>query len=232
MRLHLRALCWLASVGHFAPLAACVAGITLSGPALAKKPKHDYVLAQGYASTTPVAQAKVQRVLVNPFGEVDGFLLDGNVLVTFPAHMAAELIAVAKIGELVAVHGIRSASGQIKGLVIRNLATNQVVTEHPPAFTDRKMPKHLRAIGLKELSAQGRIVALRHGKKGEVNGVVLEDGTSVRFAKEALWTAAPLLQIGQGIAVSGYGTETTHGRGIEATALGKQGEMLQPIYRK
>jgi len=223
---------WLLSIGRLATVAACIVTIALPAPAHAKKPKHDYILAQGYANTAPVAQAKVQRLLVNPFGEVDGLLLDGNVLVTFPPHMAAELIAVAKTGDQVAVHGIPAARGQFKGLVIRNVATNQVVTEHPPAFTDRKMPKHLRAIGLKELSAQGGIVALRHGKRGEVNGVVLEDGTSVRFAKEAVWTAAPLLQIGQAIAVTGYGTETAHGRGIEATALGKQGETPRPIYRR
>lgn len=207
------------------------AALSLTSTAEAKK-KHDYLIDAQLMQTAPMTQGRVERILVNPFGEVDGLLLDNQRLVTFPPHMAMALTSVVKRGDEVAVHGVPTAGQQVKGLVIRHVASNQSVIEQPKDKGIRKMPKHIRAIGLKEMTASGRIVALRHGKHGEVHGVVLEDGTSVRFAKEAAWTAGSLLQVGQTISVVGYGTETPHGRGIEATALGRQGETPQPIYRR
>lgn len=210
-----------------------VIGAASAVPADAKKGKHHEWLHLAQATQlAPTSTGRVTRVLVNPFGEVDGLLLDNGSLVTFPGHMATELAALVKPGEEVAVHGVPTAGQQIKGLVIRNVATGQTVMDQPKQKGIPKMPKHIRAMGLKDMTANGRIVALRHGKHGELHGVVLEDGTSVRFAKEAAWTAAPLLQLGQTISVTGYGSATPHGRGIEATALGRQDEPQQPIYRR
>ncbi len=210
-----------------------IAVFALAAPAEAKKPKqHELMILAQHTQSAPTATGRVMRLLVNPFGEVDGLLLDGGRLVTFPPHMATALAALVKPGVEVAVHGVPTAGQQIKGLVIRNVATGQMVLDQPAHKGIPKMPKHIRALGLKELTASGRIVAMRHGKHGELNGVVLEDGTSVRFAKEAARSSIAILTIGQAISVGGFGTETPHGRGMEATALGKQGETPAPLYRK
>lgn len=197
-----------------------------------KGKKDDFFLAQTYLNAPPSAQATVSRLLVNPFGEVDGVLLDTGTLVTFPPHMSEQLAAAVKSGDAVDVKGYPEMPGQIKGYVITNSRTNQSVMVHPKPPAGMKPPPHLRGIGLKEMSAQGEIRHLRHGGKGEINGVILADGTIVRFPREVSYRFGHLFRVGQGIAASGYGTQNQHGRAFEATALGPLGQPPQAIYQR
>ncbi|MBI3057443.1 MAG: hypothetical protein HYY77_25860, partial [Betaproteobacteria bacterium] len=56
----------------------------------------EYLRAQAYANTPPAAQATASRLLINPFGEVDGVLLDTGTIVTFPPHMGGQIAAAIK----------------------------------------------------------------------------------------------------------------------------------------
>jgi hypothetical protein len=47
-----------------------------------------------------------------------------------------------------------------------------------PSKGAMKMPKHLQSVGLLAMSAQGKISHLHYGKHGEINEVILSDGTS------------------------------------------------------
>ena len=216
---------------RFVPVAVALVAVLASPPLLAQKskpkpPSPGYA----YASATPIAQGSVTRFVVNPFGEVDGLLLDNGTLVTFPPHMMNELTAAIAPGDTVAVKGFQEGPAQIKGLVLTNVRSNQSVMEHPPADFGRKLPPHLRAVGLKEMNADGVIRYLKLGRRGEIKAIVLEDGSTVRLPREAAWQMASTLQIGQAITVTGYGTVSQFGRGIEATAIGPRGQTPQPLY--
>jgi hypothetical protein len=65
-----------------------------------------------------------------------------------------------------------------------------------------------------------------------VNGVILADGTIVRFPREVSWRFMQLFRVGQSIAATGYGTENAHGRAFEVTALGPLGQPPQPVYAR
>lgn len=192
----------------------------------------EFLRAQAYANTAPAAQATVSRLLINPFGEVDGLLLDSGTIVTFPPHMGERLAAAIRPGDPVTVKGYPEAPTQIKGYVITNTRSNQTVMTLPKPPAGAKMPPHLRGAGLKEMSAEGTVRQLRYGRHGEVNGVVLADGTIVRVSREASFQVATLLRPGQAIVASGYGTQNEFGRAFEATALGPQGQPAQPLYRR
>lgn len=207
----------------------------IDGSAHAKKDKgkkDDFLMAQAYVNAPPAAQAKVSRLLVNPFGEVDGVLLDSGALVTFPPHMGEQLAAAVKPGDMVDVKGYPEMPGQIKAYVITNSSTSQAVMVHPKPHAGMKPPPHLRGVGLKEMSAQGEIRHLRYGGKGEINGAILADGTIVRFPRDAAYRFGSLFRVGQGIVASGYGTQNQHGRALEATALGPVGQAPQAIYQR
>jgi hypothetical protein len=181
----------------------------------------------------PAAQGKGSRLLVNPFGEVDGLLLDTGTLVTFPPHMGEQLAAAVKPGDTVEVKGYPEAPGQIKGYVITPSNSNQsLMVQAKPPKGIIKMPKHVRSAGLEAMNAQGEIRHLHFGKHGEINGVILADGTIVRFSREASYPFAHLLKIGQDISASGYGTKNQYGQAFEATALGPMGQTPQPVYRR
>ncbi|MEP7371365.1 MAG: hypothetical protein ABI659_03980 [Nitrosospira sp.] len=205
-------------------------------PVAQAKKGHDksdeFLRMQTYATAAPVAQGKVSRLLVNPFGEIDGLLLDTGTLVTFPKHMGEQLAAAVKPGDTIEVKGYPEAAGQIKGYVITSSRSNQPLMVQPKPPQGMKMPKHLRSIGLRAMDAQGEIRHLHFGKRGEINGVILADGTIVRFSREAFSQFAPMLKIGQSIFASGYGTKNQYGQAFEATALGAMGQPPQSVYRR
>ena len=193
----------------------------------------EFLHVQAYATAAPAAQGKVSRLLVNPFGEVDGLLLDTGTLVTFPPHMGEQLAATVKPGDTVEVKGYPEAPGQIKGYVITPSNSNQpLMVQAKPPKGIIKMPKNVRSAGLEAMNAQGEIRHLHFGKHGEINGVILADGTIVRFSREASYKFAPMLKIGQDISASGYGTKNQYGQAFEATALGRMGQTPQPVYRR
>ena len=74
---------------------------------------------QTFGNVEPSAQGKSVRLLVNPFGEVDGLLLDNDTIVTFPAHMGDELASVVKPGDAVVVKGYPESPSQIKAMSSR-----------------------------------------------------------------------------------------------------------------
>ena len=148
-------------------------------------------VASFFLNTAPIATGVVTRLLVNPFGEVDGLLLDSGTLVTFPPHMEPELTAAITPGAPVAVRGQATGPTQVKALILTNTSTNQQVIEHPPAPMERKLPKHLRAVGLRQIRARATVSHLRYGKHGEVKDVVLADGTTVKLPKDVMEGLAP-----------------------------------------
>jgi hypothetical protein len=186
--------------------------------------------ARFFLTTAPIATGIVSRFLVNPFGEVDGVLLDSGTLLTFPPHMAPELTAAIASGDPVAVRGQATGPAQVKAMILTNTRTNQQVIEHPPVRTERKMPKHLRAAGLQQMRASAPVAHLRYGKHGEVKDVVLADGTTVKLPKDVVEGFAPWLHVGQELEVVGYGSANAYGRGLEATALGMAGQPLQSLF--
>jgi len=208
-----------------APFTAIAQGKKGKGP-------DEFLRAQAYMNAPPAAQATVSRMLVNPFGEVDGVLLDSGALITFPPHMSEQLAAAVRPGDAVDIKGYPEMPGQIKGYVITNTRTGQTVMAHPKPPAGMKPPPHLRGVGLKEMSAQGEIRHLRYGGKGEVNGLILANGTTVRFPPHVSFQFAQLFQVGRSIVASGYGTENQYGRAFEATALGPSGQPPQAVYQR
>lgn len=196
------------------------------------KGAEEYWQAQTYVNAPPAAQSAATRLLINPFGEVDGLLLDNGTIVTFPPHMGEQLAAAIKPGDRVIVKGYQESPSQIKGYVVTNATSNHSVVTLPKPPAGTEIPKHLRGAGLKEMKAQGEVRQLRFGGRGEINGVILADGTIIRFPREASYRFDGLFRIGQRIAAAGYGTQNQFGRALEATALGAEGQAPQPLYAR
>jgi hypothetical protein len=218
-------------------LLACVVSLIALAltPAEAKKdrpPKHFLAqyMSDPLANVAPIVTGSVKRFVINPHGEVDGLILADGTLVKFPPHMAAELTAAVKLGDTVSVRGFREYGDGVKALVITNEGSKRAIIERPPVRGFGKLPKHLRFAMLNRLQAAGKIERPMYGKKGEIKGVMLDDGTVVRFPKHVAYQFAAQLQPGQVLAVEGLGTRNEHGRAIEATSIGATPQVLQRIY--
>ena len=210
----------------------CVSGIAIALMPFAghaqKKPKPVPYPPGAYAQTAPVSAGTIARVMLNPMGEVDGFLLSDGIQVKFPPHMSDELVAVVAIGDPVNIQGFNEYSGTVKAFAITNTKSGQTVVEHPPE--PNRLPPHLRGAALREMSAQGRVSKVLTGPKADPNGVLLEDGSIVRFPPHIGFQFAQFLQPGQVLVARGYGTQNQYGRALEATAMGPSASALQPFY--
>ena len=179
---------------------------------------------------SPVAQGQVKRMLINPFGEIDGMRLADGTIVKFPAHLGDDLIRIVKTGDTVRIVGRPEAAGIVKADAVINVASAQMIIDQPPASGNgRTLPPHLRAQMLKEQRVEGYVDTVLMGRRGETNGVILTDGSTVRFPPDSL--SAPIRQ-GEPFAATGLGTSNTYGTSLEAISVGTKLSALQPLYNR
>lgn len=180
------------------------------------------------ANGPQVAQGVVQRMLMNPYGELDGLRLADGTVVRFPPHLSAQLAAAAKPGDAVRVIGRVQAPGTVKADAIVNTTSGQTIYDQPPsAGAGRPLPPHLRAQALRPQQVEGKVDAVLTGPRGEANGVILTDGSIVRFPPDSLRVP---VQPGAPFAADGVGTRNDQGVSIEALSLGTSLSALQPLY--
>ena len=79
------------------------------------------------------------------------------------------------------------------------------------------------------MEAQGQIKAQLYGPRGDVNGVLLEDGTQVRLPPPEAQRMSAQLAVGQTVAVRGNGIASPLGRVVAARELGASTGQLQPV---
>ena len=174
------------------------------------------------AATCSVAQAKsysiqsensletkgtVERLLMNSQGDVDGFLLNDGTQVSVPPPMAAQLTSVIAPKDKVDVKGFRTNSRVFEAQSVFNRTTEKSV-----ALTPLNESRQ-------QLSAQGKIRTQLYGARGEVNGVILADGTIVRFGPGFLEKSDVKLDVGQSLRASGLGTKNNIGMALEASQM-------------
>ncbi|QEI09294.1 hypothetical protein FXN63_13085 [Pigmentiphaga aceris] len=182
------------------------------------------------AMARPLAQSEVKRMLINPFGEIDGLRLADGTIVKFPPHLADELLRIAQPGQTVRIVGRLDAPGIVKADAIINIATAQTVYDQPPAAgAARPLPPHLRAQKLQEQRVEGYIDKVLVDRRGEANGVILTDGSIARFSPD---TVPVTLRPGEPFAAAGLGTRNGYGTSLEVISIGTRLSALQPLYNR
>jgi hypothetical protein len=171
----------------------------------------------------PAIQGKVAQYSLTPRGGVDGLILEDGTQVHLPPPLGTKLVFAVKPGDAVTVRGLKArAIPMVEAMSITNDATKSVVADTGPAG-----PKGPRAM-VQPLSAEGRIKAQLYGPQGEVNGVVLENGTIIRLPPPEAERLAAQLVPGQPLYVQGNGVAGPLGTVIAAQAAGpSQAQLVQ-----
>jgi hypothetical protein len=172
----------------------------------------------------PAAAGIVERFVLNPHGEVDGFVMrfgPDDVLVHTPPHMEAELVRRIKPGETVTVRGVRPRGAALLAAVAVIAKDGHRIDDHGPD-KDRKHPK----VEHWTMTAEGTVRLSLFGPKGELRGALLADGTSVRIGPKEAEHIEKLLAPGSTLVVRGDGLETRHGRVIHASEAGSTRDEL------
>lgn len=177
----------------------------------------------------------VERYLTNSMGEADGLLLTDGVQVMVPPRFSKELIAVAPPKSEIIIYGPIENGKTIQAEKITNKTTGQSVSDirpMPPVESqqvaeanatthvqDAQDRVHKNQRKQKKLSARGTVRNQLYGPQGEVNGVILSDGSIVRFAPKMVDDSSVKIDIGENIQASGYGTKNANGQSIDATTI-------------
>ena len=148
---------------------------------------------------------------------MDGLILQDGTQVQLPPHLGSELVFTARPGDAVTVRGLRAIGVPLVAAVsVRNDASGAEVL-------DAGGGPHGGEVALE---ATGPVQTVLRGRRGEVNGAILADGTTVRMPPHAAAQMAELLRPGATLAVRGEGRVTVFGRVIEARFAGPSMDRL------
>lgn len=177
-------------------------------------------------ANAPAIAGRLQQWLVNPNGEVDGFLLADGTQVAFPPHLSAALLQLAKPGDSVQVGGWRTPG--LPMLRATSVTAGGRSVEDTPPAPGARAPREPGA--LTAMSASGRVARVLYSGRGHANGVLLDGGGIVRFPPHVGAVLMPWLQPGATVHARGWGSRNAQGSALEATAMGPTAESMQELF--
>ena len=174
------------------------------------------------SSQLPETKGTVKQYTLTPRGDVDGLMLNDGTEITLPPHLTAQIVFAVKPGDAVSVRGLKArALSLIDAASVTNFVTGMTVTDNgPPDGPGRTIT---------EITLTGRIAAALHGKRGEVNGALLDNGIILRLPPPEAERMQSLLQPGQSVAVRGASLVTPLGTVVDVRAIGSSPEQLTEL---
>lgn len=165
------------------------------------------------SSQLPESRGRVKQYTLTPRGDVDGLILADGTEVKLPPHLSAQIVYTIRPGDEVSVRGLRArAIPLVDAASVTNVATGRSLADNGP-------PRGPEPAGAQQ-AFSGRIISTLHGKRGEVNGALLDDGTQLRMPPPQAERFADWLQPGQTVSVRGELLDTALGRVIDVQAIG------------
>ncbi len=197
------------------------------------------------ASQLPTVKGKVAQYDLTPRGDVDGLILDDGTEVHFPPHLGTEIVAVVKPGDAVTVHGLKArALPLVQAMSVTADASGKTVQDNGPpggapggpmGGPGGHGPHHghppgpMMMGGSQKMTAQGTIKAQLHGPRGDLNGVLLNDGTIVKLPPPEAARLGDEIKTGQTIYVEGNGFKNVLGTLVMARQIGPSADKLTEI---
>jgi len=184
-----------------------------------------------YAQTTdplwdpaqlPATKGTVKQYTLTPRGDVDGLILSDGTEVKLPPHLTGQIVFAVRPGDAVTIRGLKAlALPLVDAASVTNDATGTTVIDNgPPGGPDRWATQQ---------TISGRIAAALHGKRGEVNGALLDNGIILRLPPPEAERLQAWLQPGQTVAVRGVSLVTPLGTVIDVSAIGASPDQMTEL---
>ena len=181
------------------------------------------------AAAAQTASGRLQQWLVNPNGVVDGLLLAVGTQVALAPHWSARAVALFKAGDTVRATGWRAAGAPVlRATSLSNAVGHRLDAPTQGAEGPRPPPRDPAA--LTAMSASGKVARVLYTGRGDVNGVLLEGGSVVRFPPHVGASMAARLQPGSMVHARGWGSRGPQGSALEATAMGDSADHMQALF--
>ena len=226
---------------HFSPAGLAAALLLIGASASAQLPPPLPVPAPIGAPaarpTPPVAETeaasstlsgRLRQWLPNSNGEVDGLLLVDGTQVAFPPHLSAMLLQMMKPGDAVQITGWRTPGAPVVRAVSLSANGHSLVDQPPKAGAAPPAPREPGA--LTAMSSSGRVSRLLYTGHGDVNGVLLDNGSIVRFPPHVGAEITATLQPDSPVHAKGWGSRGPLGSVLEATAIGSTADGMRELF--
>ena len=179
----------------------------------------------------PETSGVVDCFLLNGEGEADGLVFQDGTEVHFPPHMGSEVLAAIRPGSTIQVRGVRPRGvAMVAAVSIASEEGARIVDSGPPDDDEGRKATRKRAhAGRTTMEAQGVVRKLLHGPKGEMRGVLLEDGRAGRFPPHAAQDVATMMVPNASVLSRGEGLVTPHGTVIAVLEIGRSASDLRPV---
>jgi hypothetical protein len=171
------------------------------------------------ASQLPETRGVVKQYTLTPRGDVDGLLLNDGTEVTLPPHLTSQIVFAVRPGDAVTIRGLRAQTLRlVDAASVTNFVTGTTVIDTGPRAGPGRMEN--------EQTISGKVATTLHGKRGEVNGAVLDDGAIIRLPPPEAERMQAALALGQAITVRGLTLKTALGTVVDVTAIGASPDQL------
>jgi hypothetical protein len=173
------------------------------------------------ASQLPETKGTVRQYTLTPRGDVDGLILNDGTEIKVPPHLTGQIVFSIRPGDAVTIRGLRAkAVALVDAASITNDTSGRTIVDNGP-------PGH-NAVGA-QTTISGRVILALHGKRGEMNGALLDNGVNVRLPPQEADRLQTLLQPGQTITVRGDVLSTALGTVVDASAIGSSPDQLTEV---
>ena len=170
------------------------------------------------AAQLPETKGTVKQYTLTPRGDIDGLILNDGTQVKLPAYLSTQVAFAVRPGDAVTVRGLKArALTLVDAVSVTNDATRAVV-DIAGRRTDAA-----------ETTVQGRVAMALRGKRGEVNGALLDNGTQLRLPPPEAERLQATLQQGQAVAARGSTLTTPLGTVMTVRAIGASPDKLTEL---
>ena len=177
----------------------------------------------------PETKGVVAQYDLTPRGDVDGLILTDGTEVHIAPYLGARLLDIVKPGDSVTIHGLRArVIPLVRAMSVTDDKTGETIADTSLLGGPPPPPRPAPAFG-RSVEIHDTVKMQLHGPRGELNGVLLADGTIVHMPPPEAMRLASLLVAGTAIAVAGDEISVDQGHAIAATAIGPANGTLEPI---
>jgi hypothetical protein len=201
----------------------------------------------------PTYKGQVQLFTLTPRGDIDGMILADGTEVKTPPHLSTQIAFAVKLGDAVTIHGLKAAAlPLVQALSVTDDATGKTVVDSGPPGPGRDAgpppppppgaagpdagpppppPGEAAggAMGPGTTEVAGRVRMALHGPRGDVNGVLLEDGTMLRLPPPEAARLAALLKPGQTLVAQGIAEANPIGKVLGVELIGPAKDQLSRV---
>ena len=178
----------------------------------------------------PSFTGRVQQFTLTPRGEIDGVILSDGTEVKTALPLSTSIAYSIKPGDTVTIHGLRAAAiPLIQAVSITDRTSGRTIVDDAARPGSGRSAPVPNAAEPRLAEVQGPIRMNLHGPRGEINGVLLTDGTMLRLSPDAAVNLTTLLQPGSTVTALGDEVSSPIGKVLEVREIGPSRNQLTSV---